>query len=111
LNTKDGVISVSRAERNEQFGAEHMTPDDPVLPECIEHIWEWFWHLHGRRGQGFDSEPPIGYDTITHWMERTGILVTPEEVAMLVEMDDAYLQQVAEEKTAKRERDKTKRTT
>lgn len=101
---KNGPVEVTRAEYNEAFGAE--VPEDPFIP--LEHVWTWFWLLNGRRQSGFDSPNPISYDQIYYWSLLTRTVITPSEIELLVEMDDAFLSQVAEERKGRVERDKEK---
>lgn len=101
---KSGPIEVTRAEYNEAFGAE--VPEDPFIP--LEHVWEWFWLLNGRRQSGFDSPNPITYGEIGSWSNLTRIIIAPSEIELLIAMDDAFLEQVSIERKSRSERDKEK---
>lgn len=101
IASKEGPIEVTRAEYNEAFRVE--VPEEPVI--SLEHVWNWFWLLNGRRKSGFDSPNPIGYDEVYSWSVLTRTIVTPSEVGLLMAMDDAFLEQVAIEKKGRRESD------
>jgi hypothetical protein len=72
------------------------------------HVWDWFWQLNARRCPGFDSMAPISYSDIYHWVTLTRTQITPDEIRMLIQLDDAYLQAISTERKEQRERDKTK---
>jgi hypothetical protein len=101
IASKGGPIDVTRAEFNESFGAQ--VPDAPVV--SLEYVLSWFWHLSNRRAPGFDGVAPISYTEIGSWTALTRTIVTPSEIELLVAMDNAYLEQIGIERTAKRERD------
>lgn len=92
----------TRRERNTRFGVE--SPDADV-PEVGDHVWDWFWELSGRRKPGPE---PISYAEIGEWQRLTGTQVLPEEVRMLIAMDDAYLGEFGKERQAYYERMKDK---
>ncbi|MEA5123314.1 phage tail assembly chaperone [Xanthomonas floridensis] len=88
----------TRRQRNARF--EQSTPDVD-MPEEAVHVWEWFWLISGRRKSGPEA---ISYSDIGEWQRLTLRDVLPEEVEMLMAMDDAYLRAVREEQAAARER-------
>jgi len=77
-----------------------------MVPPCGEHVWKWWWELNSRRPPGFESLAPLSFTEIRSWVELFGKLVTPEEIGWLVQMDNAWLRAISEERKAKRERDK-----
>lgn len=81
----------TRAERNARFGQSDKTPDEPTLPGCGEHVWQWFAELSAQRGSGgMGGIEPLGWSSIKAWSELTGVIVRPEEVRMLLAMDAAF---------------------
>jgi hypothetical protein len=102
--SREGPVEVTRKVYNEQAGVE--TPRQPSIPECAAHVWGWWFELNARRGPGFDSLAPISYSEIKNWILLTGKLVTYEEIAWLVAMDNAWLLAIAEERRARSEREK-----
>lgn len=102
--SKDGPVDATRTEFNAAFGVE--SPDRPDIPDAGFHVWEWWWLLNARRIPSSDSMAPITYTEIHHWFTLTNTLVTPPEIRMLIQMDDAYLQSVAIERKEQRERNK-----
>lgn len=101
---KDGDVEVTRAEFNIAFGAENKTPDVPEVPDIVEHVWTWWWQLNSRRAPGFDAMAPITYSEIYHWSTLTRTQITPNEINMLIQMDDAYIQAVNVERKEQRDR-------
>ena len=104
LASRTGPVPVTRKVYNEQAGAD--TPLQPEIPVCGAHVWEWWWKLNNRRQPGFESVAPLSYTEIKSWLELTGKIVAPEEVEWLIEMDNAFLNTVAQERRDKQERDK-----
>ena len=95
---------VTRAEYNEVAGAE--TPEQPAIPFCANHVWQWWWELNTRRQPGFDNLAPISYSEIGHWLLLTGKQVTPEEISWLIQMDNTWISAIATERNDKAEREK-----
>lgn len=62
----------------------------PNVPAAGEHIWDWFWSLHGGRRAGFGPEP-LAYSEIAAWCALTGARPMPDEVRIIKAMDAAYL--------------------
>ncbi|WP_372356982.1 hypothetical protein ACCP99_08340 [Xanthomonas sp. NCPPB 3443] len=88
----------TRRARNARF--EQPTPEVD-MPEEAAHVWDWFWLLSGRRRSGPEA---LSYAELRAWQEMAACDVLPQEVAMLMAMDDAYLRAVREEQAAARER-------
>lgn len=60
------------------------------------HVWAWFLSLSERRQRGLDGPCPIGWAEIEAWRSLTRTLTTPEEIDMLLAMDSAWLEAMAE---------------
>lgn len=88
----------TRRVRNEKFGA--PSPELQV-PDEAAHVWDWFWTLSARRRSGPEA---ISYAEIGEWQRLAGMPVRPEEVEMLIQMDNAYLDEVGLEQRAQAER-------
>lgn len=88
----------TRRQRNARF--EQVTPDVDV-PEQGEHVWQWFWELSDRRKSGPEA---INHADVDAWQRLGAHDVLPEEVAMVMAMDDAYMRAVREEQAAQRAR-------
>jgi len=108
ISGKDGQIEVTRAEWMAAFGVEDKIPEPPVIPDAVMHVWEWFWKLNARRVPGFDSMAPLTYSEIYHWSALTRTQIATQEINMLIQMDDVYLQAISAERKEQRDRDKTK---
>ena len=101
----------NRRQRNARFAAAADQPDPTPeidVPAEGSHLWEWFWTLSRRRRGGPEA---ITYSEVADWQRLTGTAVRPEEIQVLMRMDDAFLSQVGEERreaearaAAKRER-------
>ncbi len=64
------------------------------MPEAGAHLWDWFWELSKRRRSGPE---PLTFGEIGEWGRLTGTAVRPEEVSILLRMDDAFIAQAREE--------------
>lgn len=104
--SRNGPVEVTRKEYNQQAGAE--TPEQPTVPQCAQHVWEWWWQLNARRPPGFDSLVPLSYTELLAWLQLTGRYVAPEEIEWLIQMDNAWLVAIAQERKYKAEREKEK---
>jgi len=85
------------------------TPEQPDVPVCAQHVWDWWWELNARRPPGFDNLEPISYTEICSWLFVTRRHVAPEELDWLVRMDNAWLVAIAEERRLKQEREELNR--
>jgi len=65
------------------------------VPDDAEHVWDWFWQINRRRQQGMNGPQPTSYETIALWSAMTGERPLREELAILMRMDDAYVDAVA----------------
>lgn len=105
--SREGPVEVTRLQYNEQAGAD--TPDQPDVPACAEHVYDWWWELNARRAPGFDYSVPLSYAEIGHWRELTGKLIDDVEIRWLVTMDDAWLEQIAVERKARQDKEDEER--
>lgn len=101
---RHGPVAVTRAVYNEKAGAD--TPEQPEVPVYAQHVWDWWWELNSRRPAGFESLSPIPYAEIESWKRQTGRIVDPVETDWLIGMDNAWLSVIAEERQAKRDRER-----
>jgi hypothetical protein len=76
------------------------------VPLAGAHVWAWWWELNQRRQPGFEALAPLTYTEIKSWLELTGKYVSPEEIGWLIEMDNAWLNQIAQEQKDRRDREK-----
>lgn len=88
----------TRRQRNERFGIQSPALD---IPGQVLHVWEWFWQLSGRRHSGPEA---LTFADVGEWSRLLRIDLLPEEVQMLMAMDDQYLRAVREDQKAARER-------
>ena len=73
---------------------------------CAQDVWDWWWELNARRIPGVDNLAPITYTEITQLLLLTRRIVAPEEINWLIQMDNAWLTAISEERRAKHDRDK-----
>ena len=106
--SREGPVEVTRIDYNEHANAE--TPEQPTVPICAQHVYDWWWELNARRGPGFDTLAPLTYGEVAFWARLTGRqhIVTPVEVRWLMTADDAWLRTIAEERKGKQDREKEK---
>lgn len=84
----------TRRVRNARF--DQPSPDIEI-PHFGQHVWDWFWVLSNRRRSGPEA---LSFAEIGEWQRLTGTAALPEEVEMLMQMDDAYLSEVRKEQEA-----------
>ncbi|WP_343649496.1 hypothetical protein [Stenotrophomonas sp.] len=89
----------TRRQRNERFGL--VESPEQEIPGAAAHVWDWFWGLSGRRHSGPEA---LTFADIGQWASLLQIEPLPEEVHMLMAMDDQYLRAVREDQKAARER-------
>jgi hypothetical protein len=104
--SRHGPVEVTRQEYNQQAGAQ--TPEQPTVPICGQHIWDWWWELNARRPPGFDSLAPLSYTEILSWIFLTGKALKYTDIGLLIEMDNAWINTIATERKDRSERDKEK---
>lgn len=102
--TREGPVEVTLSEQMLAFGLE--PPECPELPELGLAAWSAFWELNARRPPGFDSLSPFSYTEIHHWLNIMGRQLLREEIQWLIDMDDAWLAAIREERDAAQERKK-----
>jgi len=88
----------TRRQRNERFG--EKSPDVEVPMEGA-HVWDWFWALSGRRRSGPEA---LTFADVGEWQRLVMVDLLPQEVEMLMAMDDQYLRAVREDQDAARAR-------
>ncbi len=88
----------TRRQRNARF--DEKSPDVEVPPEGA-HVWGWFWTLSDRRRSGPEA---LTFADVGEWSRLLQIDLLPQEVEMLMAMDDRYLRAVREDQDAARAR-------
>lgn len=61
------------------------------IPVLMIHIWEWFIELSATRQYSEFGALPFTYQEIRSWSELTGTSVSPLDVKIIKELDNAYL--------------------
>lgn len=74
------------------------------MPTEGMHLWLWFWRLSARRQRGEGGPQALTYAEVDSWSRLTCTKVGPEEVDILMDMDQAYLAEQFKEIRAARER-------
>lgn len=90
-------MEVSRADYNAAFGAQHLTPEDPEIPDCAYHAWDIWWRLNARRPTG-ENQTPISWSQMQAFCNMSGVILTAQDVQMIEALDNAYLIQISEER-------------
>ncbi len=70
---KDGLTPREHYEQ-----ARLVIDDDPDVPSCVQHVWDWFIDLAACEN--------ISYVELRAWVDMTGNLPSPMEVDMLKAM-------------------------
>jgi hypothetical protein len=94
----------TRKERNARFG---LTYTAVQPPDSGAHLLEWL--SDAGRGRRFDSGYPCSL-SLTDWQawaELSDIIVRQEELAVLRNMDEAYINAVCKELSAQRKREQS----
>lgn len=102
IGSKNGPISVTRAEYNAAFGVE--VPEAPDIPDAGAHVLAWWQHLSARRPAAFDGLAPIPYTELYYWSALTRTMITPAEISIIMQIDGAYIEAVNIERQEQRER-------
>ena len=98
---KDGI---TKAEKFEHIGY----PDPPELEPGSDHILLWFYQLNAQRQASFSGAAAFSFSDIKAWQELSGVIVRPEEVSAILEMDVAYRNALHDFQEKGKERDKRK---
>ncbi|KAG1471040.1 hypothetical protein G6F57_011538 [Rhizopus arrhizus] len=76
----------TRRQRNARFGITEAP--EMEIPDAAAHVWGWFWELSARRHSGPEA---LTFADIGQWASLLQMELLPEEVQMLMAMDDQYL--------------------
>lgn len=69
--------------------------EGPELPYLHAELWGWFLELDRARGQG---PAALAYESIEAWARLTGRRLSPDDVALIVDLDRLGFQVRAEAK-------------
>lgn len=67
---------------------------DTRIPSGGELLWKWFMALHKTRQAGMAGPQPITYAEIVGYFHLMRQAIEPRHVAILIAMDQAYLETV-----------------
>ncbi|WP_395774062.1 hypothetical protein [Agrobacterium pusense] len=65
-----------------------------AIPAGGELLWKWFMALHKTRQAGVNGPQPITYAEIVAYSHINSLPIEPRHVAILIAMDQAYLETV-----------------
>jgi len=74
-----------------QTGRLLAQPPSPDLPLLLEYIWANFGELTARRGAGMAGPNPLTYQEVQAWARLTQRHPSPDEVRLLMRLDDRML--------------------
>lgn len=94
------------AEFYERFGKGSEVPSPPEVPEFCNYLMNWFWRLSKRRQPSQGGISPITFADVGWFKELLGVPITPAEVGILLDMDDAYRKGLAENRQKPKAADK-----
>ena len=93
---------MTREEYWDALGKE--TPDEePYVPESAMYLIPWFLRLSSCRRSGFSGAEPITDLDIMAWQMNTGQRIKPEEIEVLISMDQSYRSAIAEQQRKEKE--------
>lgn len=72
--------------------------DTADCPEVREYVWDWFVELATRRTGGAVGPNPLSHGELLAWATLTERDLTPEEVRLLMRLDDVALATLREAK-------------
>lgn len=73
------------AKKGDRAAAARLRP--PELPELFADLWGGFLELDRARGQSGFGPEPLAYSDIEAWARLTGRALSPQDVALIVELD------------------------
>lgn len=99
-------FGLGEPETRRDFNQRFDMPPGPEaeVPGTATHLWDWFWRLSRRRQRSEAGPQPLSNTEIDAWIRLSTTLVRPEEVQILIAMDDTYLAASSREIRQDRER-------
>lgn len=68
--------------------------DEPRIPDCALHVWEWFWELHSSRSSNMNGPEPLYFREIEAWNCMKQMEIGPIEIDILKQLDMTYINHV-----------------
>jgi hypothetical protein len=91
-------------------GLNKETPEpEPDVPDYAVHFLAWFFRLSMARRSGFSGAEAISDLDIWAWQQNSGVQLDPEEVEILMAMDNSWRSAISDEQKAKEQREKGKK--
>lgn len=94
-------------ETRRQYNLRFGQPPGPEAEIPLAGAWahDLFWSLNSRRQRSDTGPQPLTHAEIEAWSRLNKTKLSPQDVALLIAMDDAYLSAVAEENQPKGKQD------
>ncbi|MEQ8767213.1 MAG: hypothetical protein RL885_25100 [Planctomycetota bacterium] len=73
----------------DEFLAQHRQHWEP--PDGLQHVWEMFCRLSGRRRMGWSAPEPIGYLEIEAFARLHGLRLSPWQIDLIARLDSEFL--------------------
>jgi len=83
------------------LSARAQLDEEPEIPYCLQHVWDWFWELNSGRPSGFNGPEPLTYSEIQSWKNVKEILVRDFEIDIIKYLDTLYLNHINAENKKK----------
>jgi hypothetical protein len=96
------VINSTPQDSKAHISAYDQLINEPEIPYCVSHVYDWFWDLHRGRASGFNGPEPISYLDIYSWSVLKSIELRDIEIDILKIMDSIYLNFVYSKKAKKK---------
>lgn len=98
----DHLASIERQTGRRPVARQDEDEEEEVpFPEVLGHVWDWFPELAARRGAGMAGPNPLTHADVLAWATMTGRDPTPDEVRLLLRLDDTWLAVIREAREAK----------
>lgn len=104
-STLEQVINSTSPDSPAHLSAKARLEEEPEIPHCLRHIWDWFWDLNASRHE----VSPLSYQEIKAWSELTYTCIRAEEVTILKYLDYKYIRYVNEKREKKYKNSKGKK--
>lgn len=98
--TTERANLISAAEQGRSSAAVRLAGEP--LPPDAEHVWRWFQELDQARGSNGFGANPISYQDVLAWVQLTGTITRPSEVAAIMMLDRMWLIEQARQASANR---------
>lgn len=91
------VLNSTSQDSAPHLSAKAQLDEEPEMPYCLKHVWNWFWELNSGRN---DIEP-LSYSEIKAWNDMKNAYIRPDEIDIIKYLDSKYLRYVGNKRAQK----------